>query len=164
MFTKEEINFEGTAAVLIGTLIMGIGSRFFIGMKRRVVGVYGIFLNTGQMGMKDTVNGPLQSISLRWALHTFLNGGPCSIGAGLVFRGADWTYPEGWAMIWSARWPEVRLPWEAFCVLLRWRKRAARRWLWSICVLAGGGGECGRGRSCNQPAAWWRGSIKAAFF
>src|SRR5258706_8150439 len=61
-------------------------------------GVYGIFLHTGQMGMKDAVNGRYKAflfVGLAYFLTAVL--APLVL---LLIRGADWNYPRG-GMIWS---------------------------------------------------------------
>jgi len=77
-------------------------------------GVYGIFLHTGQMGMKDAVNGRYKAflfVGLAYFLTAVL--APLAI---LVIRGADWNYPKG-GMIWSLI-AGIAGALGAFCVLL----------------------------------------------
>src|SRR5438445_3188055 len=77
-------------------------------------GVYGIFLHTGQMGMKDAVNGRYKAflfVGLAYFLTAVL--APLAI---LVFRGADWNYPKS-GMAWSLV-AGVAGAVGAFCVLL----------------------------------------------
>src|SRR6266478_3648902 len=77
-------------------------------------GVYGIFLHTGQMGMKDTVNGRYKAflfVGLAYFLTAVL--APLAV---LVFRGADWNYPKG-GMLWSLV-AGIAGAIGAFCVLL----------------------------------------------
>lgn len=77
-------------------------------------GVYGAFLHTGQMGMKDPVNGRYKAF-LFVGLAYFLTAVLAPL-AMLVMRGADWNYPKngmGWSLI-----AGVMGAIGAFCVLL----------------------------------------------
>ena len=77
-------------------------------------GVYGIFLHTGQMGMKDAVNGRYKAflfVGLAYFLTAVL--APLAV---LMFRGADWNYPKG-GMLWSLV-AGIAGALGAFCVLL----------------------------------------------
>ena len=77
-------------------------------------GVYGIFLHSGQMGMKDAVNGRYKAflfVGLAYFLTAVL--APLAL---LVVRGADWNYPRG-GMWWSLLAGIVGAI-GAFCVLL----------------------------------------------
>src|SRR5260370_32019363 len=63
-------------------------------------GVYGIFLHSGQMGMKDAVNGRYKAF-LFVGLAYFLTAILAPLAA-LLARGADWNYPKpgmGWSLL-----------------------------------------------------------------
>src|SRR5215471_21582490 len=77
-------------------------------------GVYGAFLHTGQMGMKDAANGRYKAF-LFVGLAYFLTAVLAPL-AMLLFRGADWNYPKG-GMGWSLL-AGVAGALGAFCVLL----------------------------------------------
>lgn len=77
-------------------------------------GVYGIFLHTGQLGMKDPINGRYKAflfVGLAYFLTAVL--APLAL---LLVRGADWHYPKG-GMGWSLLAGIVGAI-GAFCVLL----------------------------------------------
>jgi hypothetical protein len=77
-------------------------------------GVYGAFLHTGQMGMKDVVNGRYKAflfVGIAYFLTAVL--APLVV---LVTRGADWNYPKG-GMLWSLV-AGIAGALGAFCVLL----------------------------------------------
>jgi drug/metabolite transporter (DMT)-like permease len=77
-------------------------------------GVYGIFLHSGQMEMKDAVNGRYKAflfVGLAYFLTAVL--APLAL---LWVRGADWNYPKG-GMWWSLLAGVVGAI-GAFCVLL----------------------------------------------
>ena len=77
-------------------------------------GVYGAFLHTGQMGMKDAANGRYKAflfVGIAYFLTAVL--APLVV---LVARGADWTYPKG-GMVWSLV-AGIAGAIGAFCVLL----------------------------------------------
>ena len=63
-------------------------------------GVYGAFLHTGQMGMRDAVNGRYKAflfVGLAYFLTAVL--APLTM---LLARGADWNYPKhgmGWSLL-----------------------------------------------------------------
>lgn len=61
-------------------------------------GVYGIFLHTGQLGMKDPVNGRYKAF-LFVGIAYFLTAVLAPLVT-LLLRGADWNYPKG-GMGWS---------------------------------------------------------------
>ena len=61
-------------------------------------GVYGIFLHTGQMGMKDAENGRYKAF-LFVGIAYFITAVLAPLGV-LMSRGADWNYPRG-GMLWS---------------------------------------------------------------
>lgn len=77
-------------------------------------GVYGAFLHTGQMGMKDMVNGRYKAF-LFVGIAYFLTAVLAPL-AMLVVRGADWNYPKH-GMAWSLLAGIVGAI-GAFCVLL----------------------------------------------
>jgi drug/metabolite transporter (DMT)-like permease len=77
-------------------------------------GVYGIFLHTGQLGMKDAVNGRYKAF-LFVGIAYFLTAVLAPL-AMLLVRGADWHYPKG-GMGWSLLAGIVGAI-GAFCVLL----------------------------------------------
>ena len=77
-------------------------------------GVYGAFLHTGQLGMKDAVNGRYKAflfVGVAYFLTAVL--APLAI---LMLRGADWNYPKS-GMVWSLI-AGVMGAIGAFCVLL----------------------------------------------
>src|SRR5438445_8159440 len=95
-------------------------------------GVYGIFLHTGQMGMKDAVNGRYKAflfVGLAYFLTAVL--APLAI---LVFRGADWNYPKS-GMAWSLV-AGIAGAIGAFCVLLAFGAKGTPAVVMSI-VFAG---------------------------
>jgi hypothetical protein len=77
-------------------------------------GVYGIFLHTGQMGMRDPINGRYKAF-LFVGLAYFLTAVLAPLVM-LMVRGADWNYPKG-GMGWSLLAGIVGAI-GAFCVLL----------------------------------------------
>ena len=95
-------------------------------------GVYGIFLHTGQMGMKDTANGRYKAflfVGLAYFVTAVL--APLAV---LVFRGADWNYPKG-GMLWSLV-AGIAGALGAFCVLLAFGAKGTPAVVMSI-VFAG---------------------------
>jgi drug/metabolite transporter (DMT)-like permease len=120
-------------------------------------GVYGIFLHTGQMGMKDAVNGRYKAflfVGLAYFLTAVL--APLAV---LVFRGADWNYPKG-GMLWSLV-AGIAGAVGAFCVLLAFGAKGTPAVVMSI-VFAGA-------PVVNALVAIWQhppaaGSIKPQFF
>jgi drug/metabolite transporter (DMT)-like permease len=122
-------------------------------------GVYGIFLHTGQMGMKDVVNGRYKAflfVGLAYFLTAVL--APLAV---LVFRGADWNYPKG-GMLWSLV-AGITGAIGAFCVLLAFGAKGTPAVVMSI-VFAGA-------PVVNALVAIWQhppdggiGSIKPQFF
>src|SRR6266478_3380895 len=77
-------------------------------------GVYGAFLHTGQMGMKDPANGRYKAF-LFVGIAYFLTAVLAPLGM-LVARGADWNYPKS-GMVWSLV-AGIAGAIGAFCVLL----------------------------------------------
>jgi drug/metabolite transporter (DMT)-like permease len=120
-------------------------------------GVYGIFLHTGQMGMKDAVNGRYKAflfVGLAYFLTAVL--APLAV---LIFRGADWNYPKG-GMVWSLV-AGIAGAVGAFCVLLAFGAKGTPAVVMSI-VFAGA-------PVVNALVALWQhppaaGSIKPQFF
>src|SRR5262245_26528490 len=120
-------------------------------------GVYGIFLHTGQMGMKDAVNGRYKAflfVGLAYFLTAVL--APLAV---LMFRGADWNYPKG-GMLWSLI-AGIAGAVGAFCVLLAFGAKGPPAVVMSI-VFAGA-------PVVNAVVALWQhpptaGSIKPQFF
>src|SRR5579863_3557765 len=77
-------------------------------------GVYGAFLATGQLGMKDPINGRFKAflfVGIAYFLVAVL--APLLV---LLVRGADWNYPKN-GMIWSLVAGTMGAV-GAFCVLL----------------------------------------------
>jgi hypothetical protein len=95
-------------------------------------GVYGIFLHTGQMGMKDAVNGRYKAF-LFVGLAYFLTAVLAPL-AMLLVRGADWNYPKG-GMLWSLV-AGIAGAVGAFCVLLAFGAKGTPSVVMSI-VFAG---------------------------
>jgi drug/metabolite transporter (DMT)-like permease len=95
-------------------------------------GVYGIFLHSGQMGMKDAVNGRYKAflfVGLAYFLTAVL--APLAV---LIFREADWNYPKG-GMVWSLV-AGIAGAIGAFCVLLAFGAKGTPAVVMSI-VFAG---------------------------
>src|SRR5882724_7275568 len=91
-------------------------------------GVYGIFLHTGQMEMKDAVNGRYKSF-LFVGLAYFLTAVLAPL-AMLIMRGADWNYPKQ-GMFWSLV-AGISGAIGAFCVLLAFGNKGAPTVVMSI--------------------------------
>jgi drug/metabolite transporter (DMT)-like permease len=122
-------------------------------------GVYGILLHTGQMGMKDAVNGRYKAF-LFVGLAYFLTAVLAPL-AFLVARGADWNYPKS-GMVWSLV-AGIAGAIGAFCVLLAFGAKGTPAVVMSI-VFAGA-------PIVNAAVAIWQhppegglGSIKPQFF
>ncbi len=95
-------------------------------------GVYGVFLHTGQMGMKDAANGRYKAflfVGIAYFLTAVL--APLMI---LLARGADWNYPKG-GMVWSLV-AGIAGALGAFCVLLAFGAKGTPAVVMSI-VFAG---------------------------
>jgi len=95
-------------------------------------GVYGAFLHTGQMGMKDPVNGRYKAflfVGLAYFLTAVL--APLIL---LVTRGANWNYPKS-GMLWSLIAGAAGAV-GAFCVLLAFGAKGTPAVVMSI-VFAG---------------------------
>src|SRR5436305_14981683 len=95
-------------------------------------GVYGIFLHTGQMEMKDAVNGRFKAF-LFVGLAYFLTAVLAPL-AFLMMRGADWNYPKS-GMVWSLVAGTAGAV-GAFCVLLAFGAKGTPAVVMSI-VFAG---------------------------
>src|SRR5882762_8327319 len=116
-------------------------------------GVYGIFLHTGQMGMKDAVNGRYKAF-LFVGLAYFLT-------AVLVIRGADWNYPKG-GMLWSLI-AGIAGAVGAFCVLLAFGAKGTPAVVMSI-VFAGAPVVNSLVAIWQHPPAGGIGQVKPQFF
>jgi drug/metabolite transporter (DMT)-like permease len=122
-------------------------------------GVYGIFLHTGQMEMKDAVNGRYKAflfVGLAYFLTAVL--APLAL---LMMRGADWNYPRS-GMLWSLI-AGIAGAAGAFCVLLAFGAKGTPSVVMSI-VFAGA-------PVVNAVVAIWQhppqggwGAIKPQFF
>lgn len=122
-------------------------------------GVYGIFLHSGQMGMKDTVNGRYKAflfVGLAYFLTAVL--APLVI---LLFRGADWNYPKG-GMVWSLI-AGIAGAAGAFCVLLAFGAKGTPAVVMSI-VFAGAPVVNAVVALLQHPPAGGFGSIRPQFF
>src|ERR1041384_125814 len=95
-------------------------------------GVYGAWLHTGQMGMKDAVNGRYKAF-LFVGIAYFLTAVLAPL-AMLVMRGADWNYPKS-GMLWSLV-AGIAGAVGAFCVLLAFGAKGTPAVVMSI-VFAG---------------------------
>jgi len=122
-------------------------------------GVYGIFLHTGQMGMKDAVNGRYKAF-LFVGLAYFLTAviAPLAI---LLFRGADWNYPKS-GMVWSLI-AGIAGALGAFCVLLAFGAKGTPAVVMSI-VFAGAPVVNAVVALLQHPPTGGFGSIKPQFF
>ena len=122
-------------------------------------GVYGVFLHTGQMGMKDAVNGRYKAflfVGLAYFLTAVL--APLAI---LLLRGADWNYPKS-GMVWSLI-AGVAGALGAFCVLLAFGAKGTPSVVMSI-VFAGAPVVNAAYSIWQHPPAGGLGSIKPQFF
>jgi len=122
-------------------------------------GVYGAFLHTGQLGMKDALNGRYKAflfVGLAYFLTAVL--APLTI---LVMRGADWNYPKG-GMLWSLV-AGIAGALGAFCVLLAFGAKGTPSVVMSI-VFAGAPVVNALYSIWQHPPAGGAGSIKPQFF
>ena len=122
-------------------------------------GVYGAFLHTGQMAMKDPVNGRYKAflfVGLAYFLTAVL--APLAL---LVTRGADWQYPAR-GMWWSLVAGIVGAV-GAFCVLLAFGARGTPPVVMSI-VFAGAPIVNALYSIWQHPPAGGIGSVKPQFF
>jgi drug/metabolite transporter (DMT)-like permease len=122
-------------------------------------GVYGIFLHSGQVGMKDAVNGRFKAFLfvgiayfLTAVLAPFLT---------LIVRGADWHYPKG-GMWWSLL-AGIAGAIGAFCVLLAFGAKGTPAVVMAI-VFAGAPIVNAIVALVQRPPAGGWGSIKPQFF
>jgi len=122
-------------------------------------GVYGAFLHTGQMGMKDAVNGRYKAF-LFVGIAYFLTAVLAPL-AMLVVRGADWNYPKH-GMAWSLFAGIVGAV-GAFCVLLAFGARGTPPVVMSI-VFAGAPIVNAAYSIWQHPPAGGLNSIKPQFF
>jgi drug/metabolite transporter (DMT)-like permease len=122
-------------------------------------GVYGAFLHSGQMGMKDPVNGRYKAflfVGLAYFLTAVL--APLAL---LVSRGADWNYPKG-GMVWSLI-AGIAGAVGAFCVLLAFGAKGTPAVVMSI-VFAGAPVVNAIYSLAQHPPAGGYGSIKPQFY
>ena len=122
-------------------------------------GVYGIFLHTGQIGMKDAVNGRYKAflfVGLAYFLTAVL--APLAV---LLARGADWNYPKG-GMLWSLV-AGIAGAVGAFCVLLAFGAKGTPAVVMSI-VFAGAPVVNALVAIWQHPPSGGLGSIKPQFF
>src|SRR5438445_764229 len=122
-------------------------------------GVYGVFLHTGQMGMKDAVNGRYKAflfVGLAYFLTAVL--APLAV---LLFRGADWNYPRS-GMLWSLV-AGIAGAVGAFCVLLAFGAKGTPAVVMSI-VFAGAPVVNALVAILQHPPSGGFGSIKPQFF
>ncbi|MEY2428402.1 MAG: hypothetical protein QOJ40_1287 [Verrucomicrobiota bacterium] len=122
-------------------------------------GVYGIFLHTGQMGMRDPVNGRYKAF-LFVGLAYFLTAVLAPLVM-LMVRGADWNYPKG-GMGWSLLAGIVGAI-GAFCVLLAFGAKGTPPVVMSI-VFAGAPIVNALVSVWQHPPAGGLGSVKPQFF
>ena len=122
-------------------------------------GVYGVLLHTGQLEMKDTVNGRYKAflfVGLAYFLTAVL--APLAV---LVARGADWHYPKG-GMLWSLV-AGIAGAVGAFCVLLAFGAKGPPAVVMSI-VFAGAPVINSIVVIALHPPAGGLGSIKPQFY
>jgi drug/metabolite transporter (DMT)-like permease len=122
-------------------------------------GVYGVFLHSGQVGMKDAVNGRYKAflfVGLAYFLTAVL--APLAL---LLARGADWNYPKA-GMIWSLIAGAAGAL-GAFCVLLAFAAKGAPAVVMSI-VFAGAPIVTAFYSLWQHPPQGGFGSIKPQFF
>jgi drug/metabolite transporter (DMT)-like permease len=122
-------------------------------------GVYGILLHTGQMGMKDAVNGRYKAflfVGVAYFLTAVL--APLVI---LMTRGADWNYPRS-GMLWSLI-AGIAGAVGAFCVLLAFGAKGTPAVVMSI-VFAGAPIVNAGVAILQHPPEGGFGSIKPQFF
>ena len=122
-------------------------------------GVYGVFLHTGQMGMRDAVNGRFKAF-LFVGLAYFLTAVLAPL-AMLLLRGADWNYPKA-GMIWSLV-AGIAGALGAFCVLLAFWAKGTPPVVMSI-VFAGAPVVNAIYSICQHPPAGGFSAIKPQFY
>jgi drug/metabolite transporter (DMT)-like permease len=123
-------------------------------------GVYGIFLHTGQMGMKDAVNGRYKAF-LFVGLAYFLTAVLAPL-AMLLMRGADWNYPSN-GMAWSLV-AGIAGAVGAFCVLLAFGSKGGTPPVVMSIVFAGAPVVNALVSIWQHPPEGGMGSIKPQFF
>jgi len=122
-------------------------------------GVYGIFLHSGQMEMKDAVNGRYKAflfVGLAYFLTAVL--APLAL---LMMRGADWNYPKS-GMVWSLV-AGIAGAIGAFCVLLAFGAKGTPAVVMSI-VFAGAPVVNSVVAVLQHPPQGGWGSLKPQFF
>jgi drug/metabolite transporter (DMT)-like permease len=122
-------------------------------------GVYGVFLHTGQMAMKDAQNGRYKAflfVGLAYFLTAVL--APLAV---LLARGADWNYPAR-GMAWSL-FAGIVGALGAFCVLLAFGAKGTPAVVMSI-VFAGAPIVNALYSLWQHPPAGGLGAIKPQFF
>jgi drug/metabolite transporter (DMT)-like permease len=122
-------------------------------------GVYGAFLHSGQLGMKDPVNGRYKAflfVGLAYFLTAVL--APLVL---LMTRGADWNYPKT-GMVWSLI-AGIAGAVGAFCVLLAFGARGTPAVVMSI-VFAGAPVVNSLYSIWQHPPAGGLNSIKPQFY
>src|SRR5258706_5836740 len=122
-------------------------------------GVYGAFLHTGQMGMKDPVNGRYKAF-LFVGIAYFLTAVLAPLGM-LVAKGADWNYPKG-GRVWSLV-AVIAGAVGVFCVLLAFGAKGTPAVVMSI-VFAGAPIVNAIYSLAQHPPAGGYGSIKPQFY
>ena len=122
-------------------------------------GVYGIFLHSGQVGMKDAVNGRYKAF-LFVGIAYFLTAVLAPL-ATLIVRGADWHYPKS-GMWWSLL-AGIAGAIGAFCVLLAFGAKGSPAVVMAI-VFAGAPIVNAIVALWQSPPAGGWGSIKPQFF
>ena len=122
-------------------------------------GVYGAFLHTGQLGMRDALNGRYKAF-LFVGLAYFLTAVLAPL-AMLLFRGADWNYPKG-GMGWSLL-AGIAGAIGAFCVLLAFGAKGTPPVVMSI-VFAGAPVVNALYSMWQHPPAGGFSSIKPQFY
>ena len=122
-------------------------------------GVYGLFLHSGQMAMKDTLNGRYKAflfVGLAYVLVAVL--APLAV---MVARGASWNFPKS-GMLWSLVAGVVGAV-GAFCVLLAFGAKGTPPVVMSI-VFAGAPIVNAVCSIWQHPPAGGISSIKPQFF
>src|SRR5712691_2202509 len=122
-------------------------------------GVYGAFLHTGQLGMKDAMNGRYKAflfVGIAYFLTAVL--APLAI---LLMRGASWHYPA--AGMWWSLVAGIAGAIGAFCVLLAFGAKGTPAVVMSI-VFAGAPVVNALVAIVQHPPSGGLGSIKPQFF
>jgi drug/metabolite transporter (DMT)-like permease len=122
-------------------------------------GVYGVFLHTGQLEMKDAANGRYKAF-LFVGLAYFLTAVLAPLGL-LLARGADWHYPRA-GMFWSLLAGIVGAL-GAFCVLLAFGARGTPAVVMAI-VFAGAPIVNALASLLQHPPVGGWGAIKPQFY